>query len=145
MDKKELFTRRLHFPKFKKKSKKTGKYSEVIATLNNISEWYRYKKTDIKNNYQSMLKEYYIPEPETTYDYLTLQYRIIRHTRQRLDQDNAIFAIKFILDVLETEGYIKDDKNISIQSFETIHDLDSPETMIEIRLLNDKQTWQGTN
>ena len=137
----ELFTRKIHFPKFKTKSKKTGKYSEILISLNNIPRWYRWKKSEIKNEYKSMLKEFYIPEPELKYKTLVLQYRILRHTKTRFDQDNAIFAIKFILDTLEDMQYIDDDRYVNIQSFPTLYDKSLSETMIEIRVLNGESKW----
>lgn len=137
----ELFTRKLNLPKIKKKSKKTGKYTYVLATLNNVGTWIRWSKTKIKNEYKAELKEYYLPEPEAMYDELTIDYRLIRHTNMRLDKDNIVFALKWIADTLEELGYIKDDKVVNFRSFDTIYDKSLPETMFQIRVSKGTTSW----
>ena len=137
----EIFTRRLNLPKIKKKSKTTGKYTYVLATLNNVSSWIRWNKTKIKNEYKSDLKEYFIPEPEKLYDTLIIDYRIIRHNNMKLDKDNLVFALKWLSDTLEELGYVKDDKIINFRSFDTIVDTSLPETMFEVRVKNEIIEW----
>ena len=136
-----LFERRLNLPKFRTKSKVTGKYSEILATLNNISKWYRWSKTKIKDEYKSGLKEYYIPEPDNVHDSLTIDYRIIRHTNRTVDKDNIIFALKWLADTLEELGYVKNDKVVNFRSFDTIVDIRNPETMFEVRVHTNKEEW----
>ena len=142
----ELFTRRLHLPKFRHKMAKTKKfpqvrYTETLCTLNNTSRWIRYSQEKIKNEYKDSLREYIIPEPETMYDELTVHYRLIRHNKTRLDKDNVVWAIKWLTDLLETLGYIKDDRVVNFKTFDTIIDEELPETMFEIRVLSGSEKW----
>jgi len=134
-----LFTVRIPFPFFESGAMNSIKKRNLLS-LNNISKW-RFKKTEIKNEYQRLLKEMYFPEPATKYDSLTFQYRIIRDSGIRFDQDNAIFVAKFSFDALEEMGYVKDDKTISLQTFPTIIDKSLPETMVEIRVLAGSANW----
>jgi len=136
-----LFSKKIHLPKFKKKSKKTNNSSYVLATLNNISQWYRYNKTKIKNDYKLYLKEWVVPEPNQQYEHLLIQYRIIRNSKRKLDKDNVIFALKWLADTLEEMEYIKNDQIVNFQSFNTIENTNLPETMLEIKIISTKQTW----
>lgn len=142
----EIFTRRLHLPKFRHKMAKTKKfpqvrYTETLCTLNNTSKWISFKQTEIKNTYKNMMVDMYIPEPETMYKNITIQYRLIRHNKQKLDKDNIVWALKWIADAMESMGYIADDKDINFHSFDTIIDSSLPETMFEVRVMNDSQKW----
>ena len=42
---------------------------------------------------------------------------------------------------MEEMGYVKDDKVINFQSFDTIVDDTLPETMFEIRVIKGSQSW----
>jgi len=117
------------------------RYTEILCTLNNVTKWIRWNKTEIKNTYKTNLKEMYFPEPEEIYPELTINYRLIRHNNTRLDKDNIIFALKWIADSLEELGYIKDDKVINFHSFDTIVDTSLPETMFEIQVTTNKLYW----
>lgn len=141
-----LFERRINLPKFRAKMKPSIKhpevrYSEYLVTLNNASQWMRFGKTKIKNDYKDTLKEMYIPEPDAMQDVLTIDYRLVRHNNTRLDKDNIVFALKWLADSLEEMGYVKDDKIIDFKSFETIVDTNNTETMFEIRVHTTKENW----
>jgi hypothetical protein len=124
----------LELPKYKRKS------GHILCTLNNIPKWYRYNKTKIKQEYKEFLS-YVIPEPETTYEALTIHYRIVRHNNRRIDKDNVIFALKWLSDYLESIGYIKDDNVVNFVSYDTIVNKNIPETMLEIYVTDQKQEW----
>jgi len=136
-----LFQTKIPLPKYRTKSKKTKKYTEVLCTLNTISKWYRYSKTKIKNDYKTILKELSVPEPTMQYDSILIEYRIIRHTKQNIDKDNVVFALKWLSDLLEELGYIKNDNVVNFSSFDTTYDLSAEETMLEIRVINSKNEW----
>ena len=141
-----ILERKLPLPKTKQKMKKTKKfpelrYTEVLCTLNNVGSWIRWGKTKIKNDYKEHLKEFFIPEPDEQYEVLTIQYRIIRNTNHKLDKDNIIFGLKWLSDLLEELNYIKDDKVVNFQSFDTVVDKSLSETMFEIRIINESQKW----
>lgn len=137
----EIFTRKIPFPSYSKKTKKTGKKSTALCTVNTIPSWYRWSGTKIKNQFKQDLADMYIPEPEEMYSHLTVQYRIIRDSKRRIDSDSAALVLKWFNDHLEASGYIKDDTNINLQAFPTVIDNTQCETMIEIKLLNKKQKW----
>jgi len=136
-----VFQRKLHLPKFHKKSKVTKNTSEILITLNNISSWYRYSKTKIKEEYKDLLKEFYIPNPIQEYQTLTIEYRIIRHNKINIDKDNVIFALKWISDTLEELGYVRNDNVINFHSYDTVYDKDISETMLEVRIINIQNIW----
>lgn len=136
-----IFSKKIHLPKFKKRSKTTKKTTEILATLNNLPYWYRYSKTQIKEEYKTLLKEFYIPEPTKQYTSLIIEYRIIRHIRTKIDKDNVVFALKWISDSLEDLGYIKNDTVVNFHSYDTVYDISLPETMLEIRISDNTNIW----
>lgn len=143
----EIFKRRLHLPKTRKKMAKTKahpepRYSEVLCTLNNVASWIRYSKTKIKNDYKDDLKEYFLPEPEKIYDSLTIEYRIVRDSEKTLDKDNIVFALKWLADSLQEIGYIKDDKVVNFKSYDTTVNKALPETMYEVRVMDGSDKWK---
>ena len=141
-----ILQKRLPLPKAKLKMAKTKKhpekrFSEVLCTLNNVNRWIRWDKTKIKNDYKTLLKDYFIPEPDERYDALTIQYRILRNTDQKLDKDNVVFGLKWLSDTLEELGYVEDDRVVNFESFDTITDKTLSETMFEIKILTGKKEW----
>jgi hypothetical protein len=136
-----ILERRLPLPKKKTKSKKTKKITETLCTLNNVTQWIRYSKTKIKNDYKDLLKDFFIPEPEKQYNALNIQYRIIRDTKRNLDKDNVVFALKWISDTLEDLGYVKNDNVVNFESYDTLYDKQASETMLEIRIAIGEKKW----
>lgn len=126
-----------------KKTKKFPqvRYTEILCTLNNAGSWIRWGKAEIKNNYKFSLKEMYIPEPTSVYEALTIDYRLLRHSKARLDKDNIVFALKWLADSLEEMGYVNDDKIINFRSFDTEYTPENPETMFEIRVHTNTSKW----
>ncbi len=133
-------------PKANLKMAKTKKhpekrFSEVICTLNNVGRWIRWDKVKIKNTYKDHLREYFIPEPEEQYTALNIKYRIVRHNKSTLDKDNVIFGLKWLADLLEELGYVKDDKVVNFESFDTVVDASLPETMFQIQITTGPKEW----
>jgi len=134
----ELFTVKIPFPFFISGRKVK---TRTLLSLNNVSRWKR-KQTEIKNEFKQSLREIYLPEPAFISEELTIQYRVVRHTKLRFDsQDNAVYALKWLGDVIEEMGYIKDDTNANIQSFPTLVDKSLPETMLQVRLMAGSDSW----
>ena len=136
-----IFKRRVPLPKKNTKSKKTGKITQTLCTLNNATSWLRYGKTKIKNTYKQLLKEYFIPEPQKQYSALVIKYRIVRHTKQNIDKDNVIFALKWIADSLEELEYVKNDNVINFESYDTFYDSKIKETMLDIIVTTGEKKW----
>ncbi len=131
-----LFERRIEFPKLERKTK-----SHILATPNTTSKWLRFKKKTIRDNFTTNLINYIIPEPTKVHDNLNIEYRLVRHNKREIDSDSASYALKWLQDLLETMNYIKNDKDVTLESFPTIIDSSLPETMIDIRVTNKKKEW----
>ena len=131
-----LFERRIEFPKLERKTK-----SHILATPNTASKWLRFQKKTIRDNFTTNLTNYIIPEPTEIYDNLNIEYRLVRHNKRKIDSDSASYALKWLQDLLETMNYIKDDKDVTLESFPTIIDSSLPETMIDIRVTDKKKEW----
>ena len=132
-----IFETIVPLPKFRKKSKITGNYSEIIATLNNVSQWLRYKKTEIKNQYKQLCRDFFIPEPPDEWKPITsvvLEYTILRHNTKRIDTDNVIFASKFLADLLVDMGYLIDDNQVTLIIKPYIVDKSLVETQLSMRM-----------
>ena len=103
-------------------------------------------ESKIRKEYKEVLNAFYLPEPpdDAPFDTLTIEYRIVRHNRRKLDSDNAIFAIKYLSDVLEANGWIADDTNTQFHSFPKVVDTNLPETMLDIRIKSGTSEWKKT-
>ena len=98
------------FPYWSSTNKKTNKNTKQIVSLNNMSRWYRYGITRIKNDYKAILKDFFIPDPQTEFISLRIEYEVQRHNKRRVDSMNIIaFADKWILDSFVETGWLKDD------------------------------------
>jgi len=112
-----LFKTVVPLAKFKSRSKKTGKTTEQLCTLNNYSRWGRFGKAEIKAQYKSLIQEFFIPEPDDNAEPLgsiTLVYSILRHNKRKIDSDNIIHNIKWISDLLQDMGWISDDDQVTL-------------------------------
>ena len=110
--------------------------------LNNISKWKRYSEAKIKNEYKAVLESLYIPNPpEKPHEALTIEYRLVRHNKRKIDSDNAIFALKYLSDVLEKLGFVDNDTNTQFKSFPKEVDETLSETMLDIRVYADAEPW----
>lgn len=111
-----LFKTVVPLAKFKSKSKKTGKVTEQLCTLNNFTRWGRFGKAEIKAKYKSLLKNFFIPEPEidSPLQSITLEYSILRHNKRKIDSDNIIHNIKWISDLLQDMDWISDDDQVTL-------------------------------
>jgi hypothetical protein len=93
----------------------SGRYKNQYATVNTLPYWYRYQKTKIKNSFKEMLRNWYFPESEITYDFAEITFKIIKPTKIRQDPDAfGASAYKWAIDTLVEQKYIIDDMNIRI-------------------------------
>jgi len=77
------------------------KHQQQVVTLNNVGKWYRFQGSKIKNEYKEMLKEWHIPKPKATFDYLLIEFHISRHVKRTLDSDNIGFIVKWTIDAIK--------------------------------------------
>ena len=54
---------------------------------------------------------------------------------------NTNVALKWLSDLLEELGYVKNDNVVNFSSFDTAYDLNAEETMLEIRVIDSKNEW----
>lgn len=103
-----LFKRVIHFPVYKTKK------SKQILSLNNMSKWFRYSKTKLKNDYKSILLDLYLPEPpEKPYHEVYIHYRVLRHNKIRIDSMNVVpWSDKWLVDTLVEMGWLVDDDKV---------------------------------
>lgn len=130
-----LFQTVIPLPKFKSKSKKTGIVTEQICTLNNHSRWIRWGKTEIKNNYKELLKDFFIPEPEEEpFRKLLLRYTVLRHNKRRIDAMNTMFADKWCLDLMVEMGHLTDDDQCTHIIHPAVYVDNITETMLKLEV-----------
>ena len=110
-----LFETVVPLAKFKSKSKKTGKVTEQLCTLNNFSRWGRWGKAEIKAEYKQLLRDFFIPEPDgEALDSMTIEFSVLRHNKRKVDVDNLIYNQKFILDLLQEMNWLIDDDQVTV-------------------------------
>ncbi|MCF6330274.1 MAG: hypothetical protein L3I99_01845 [Sulfurimonas sp.] len=129
-----LFETIVPLTKFKSRSKKTGKVTEQLCTLNNFSRWGRWAKKDIKNQYKKLLREFFIPETKSEpLDKITIEFSILRHNKRKVDIDGLIYNIKFILDLLQEMKWISDDDQVTSILKPSTYTKNIAETQFKIR------------
>ena len=106
-----------------------------LALINNLQNWYRFQKTEVKNNYKTLLKEFFLPEPTEVYKSLTVEYRILRHNKRKIDSDAIAFAVKWITDSLCEIGYVKDDDTVTHVLIPAEYRKGLVETQLELTVL----------
>lgn len=127
------------------------KYKEQVISLNNINKWYRFQSSKIKNEYKELLKDWYIPTPDNTYEALYIEFHLYRHNKRTLDSDNLGFIIKWTIDAIKeinwkidttgkkpktikNPGWMIDDDNITYLVKPAILNTDLEETEIKVRV-----------
>lgn len=133
-----LFESVIPLARFKSKSKKTGKVSEQLCTLNNYSRWGRFGKSEIMTNYKQLLRDFFIPEPEIDepYRHITLEYRIMRHNKRKIDADNLIYNHKWLSDLMQDMGWIVDDDQVTLTIRPSIVVAGIKETQFKVKAIH---------
>ncbi len=91
-----------------------GKKNE-LCSLNNLSRWYRFAKTKIKQDFKAELGEWYLPQWEDNpYTKAEIEYTILRKDGKKLDSDNLTIIYKWLQDLLVEQGYMVDDDSIRV-------------------------------
>lgn len=103
-----------------------------IALINNLHKWFRFQKTEVKNNYKEILKDFYIPEPLVQYNSGQIDFIIHRDTKAKLDSDAIIFAVKWFTDALVESGHLKDDDKIVHVLNPSVYTPNNAETQLRV-------------
>jgi len=91
-----------------------GKKNE-LATLNNITRWFKFAKTKMKDQFKSELTDWSLPPwEENPYTKATVEYTILRSNGFKLDSDNLAFSYKWLQDLLVENNYMVDDDKIRV-------------------------------
>jgi len=109
-----------------------GKAKNQLVTMNNAASWLRYYKTKISAQYKEMLGDWFIPVCDTEPHRIgTLECRIYRPTKQRLDADSLAYEAKWTADFLVERGWFEDDDQFTSVFRPVIIEKDRVETEIE--------------
>ncbi len=99
----------VQIPLAKWKTKKT----EQICSLNNTGRWIKFGITKIKNEYKDILRDFYIPDAEHTYDTCLITYKILRHNKRKVDADGITpWSGKWFQDSLVDTNHLSDDDKV---------------------------------
>ena len=129
-----LFETVIPLAKFESRSKKTGKVTEQLCTVNNQSRWKRYSEAKIKAEYKQILRDFYIPEPEgIALDSMIVEFSILRHNKKKLDVDGLIYNHKWFLDLLQDMNWLVDDDQVHLVLVPFIVDKTLTETQFRVK------------
>lgn len=122
------------FPYWESKGKKQ------IASLNNLSRWYRHNHTKIKNGYKDLLRDFYVPEPNQIYNSLLFKYEIQRHNNRRADSMNLVpLADKWLVDLMVDIGWMKDDDKCYHMISPAVYKKGIVETQLRVQVFEIKE------
>lgn len=95
---------------------KRKRKSDEVVSNNNLSLWWRHSKTEIKNEFKSMLKEWYLPEwDDNIYRRAEVHFTILRTNHRKMDPDSlGSSTYKWALDCLTEQCYIVDDDRVRV-------------------------------
>lgn len=90
--------------------------SDEVASTNNLSKWWKQSKTRIKENFKTIIKEWYLPEWDgNIYRRAEVHYTILRTNYRGMDSDAlGPSTYKWALDCLTEQGYITDDDQCKV-------------------------------
>ncbi len=130
----------LHFTTVFPTISKTGKHSKKLVTVNSIPHWYRYKKTEVKNNFKESLGSWTIPEyDKEPHKSGTVEFTLLRHNNRRIDADSCTFVGKWLVDFLVERGYFLDDNEITFIYRPALMNQDVVETSINVKVYANEQ------
>ncbi len=114
-----------------------GRLKNSLATNNNVPSWYRYYKKKIKDEFKTMLSEWYLPKAEQMHERAEVTFTILRNNNKKMDPDAfGISAYKWAIDALVEQGYLRDDDKIRIILEPTkLGQKDMSETVINMKVV----------
>jgi len=86
-----------------------------LVTLNNVTRWWKFAKTKIKDEFKAEISEWNLPEwDDNPFTKAEIEYTILRKDGYKLDSDNLAFTYKWLQDVLVENCYLVDDDKIRV-------------------------------
>lgn len=90
-----------------------GKHRNTYALINNISYWYRYRATEIKNRFKQELREWFVEQREDEpFIEADIEFTIIRNTKHRIDADSIALVSKWTVDLFVEQDWLIDDNRV---------------------------------
>ena len=85
-----------------------------LCTTNTISQWYRFAKTKIKQEFQVEITEWHLPQWENNpYTKADIEFTVLRKDGKNIDSDSfSVSCYKWLRDMLVTNGYLLDDNMV---------------------------------
>ena len=107
-----------------------------LATLNNVTKWWGFAQTKMKQNFKAELQDWSLPIwEENPYTEAHIEYTILRRNGFKLDSDNLAFSYKWLQDLLVENGYMVDDDKIKVVLNPTLlHVEGSVETSVRVEI-----------
>ena len=92
-----------------------GKKKPTLATLNNVTKWFGFAQTEMKEEFKTTLSDWSLPPwEENPYQSAEIEYRILRKNGRKIDSDNLAFSYKWLQDLLVENQYMVDDDSIKV-------------------------------
>jgi hypothetical protein len=86
-----------------------------LVTLNNVTRWWKFAKTKIKDEFKAEISEWNLPGwDDNPFTKAEIEYTILRKDGYKLDSDNLAFTYKWLQDVLVENCYLVDDDKIKV-------------------------------
>ncbi len=107
-----------------------------LITLNNVTKWWKFAKTKLKNEFKSDLADWSLPPwEENPYKKANIEYTIRRKDGFKIDSDNLAFPYKWLQDLLVENNYLLDDDKIRVVLNPTqLHVEGSVETSVHVTI-----------
>jgi len=88
----------------------------TLATLNNVTRWFGFAQTKMKQEFKTVLTDWSLPTVEDDNPYLKaeIEYTILRKNGIKIDSDNLAFSYKWLQDLLVENGYLVDDDKVKV-------------------------------
>ena len=91
-----------------------GKKAE-LCSLNNMSRWYRFQKTKIKQEFKEYLEAWFLPLwDDCVFTKAEISYTVLRKDAKKLDADNLTIIYKWFQDLLVENSYLSDDDKVKV-------------------------------
>ena len=106
-----------------------------LCTTNTISKWYRFNKTKIKQEFNSEITEWHLPEwTDNPYTKAEIVFTILKKDGKNIDSDSfSVSCYKWLRDLVVIQGYLVDDNDVvQIMNPTLLHVEGSVETSVRV-------------
>lgn len=110
-----------------------SKGKRELVTLNNTHKWKRWSEKKVKDQYKTILIDFYIPDPPSApFDSLDITYEILRHNRSKVDGDNLSWSYKWFVDTLVKCKWLSDDDQVYYHVVPSVYTEGIAETQLRV-------------